>query len=105
MAAPRTKTRSDKPTKEDWTMIHKVAVSLEKGRFNDYVDLLQNTRLLLWKSFVSGVAKGFGAVIGATLVVALVVTILTMLGDTLPGEAGDFFSNTSDTINPVSSPN
>jgi hypothetical protein len=101
MAASR---KPKRPSEPDWTLIHKIAVSLEKGRFNDYVDLLQNTRLLLWKSFVSGVGKGFGAVIGATLVVAIVVGILAMLADVLPGEAGDFFQGTSDTINPANTP-
>lgn len=83
---------------EDWNMIHRFAVSLERGRFNDYIELLQKPKQLFWKSFISGVGKGLGAIIGATVIVALIVAILAALGHWLPGQFGDFFRHTSDSI-------
>lgn len=93
-------TRGDVP-EEDWTVIHKFAVALEKGRFNDYVELLQNPKKLFVTSLIAGIGKGFGAVLGATVVVALLVGLLAMLGDALPGELGNFFSSTGDKIENV----
>lgn len=96
-------TRGDVP-EEDWKTIHKFAVALEKGRFNEYIELLQNPKKLFFTSVVVGVGKGFGAVLGATVVIALLVWLLSALGDALPGELGNFFSSTSDTINPADTP-
>lgn len=99
MPRPTKQTKADR-TAHEWKVIHEFALSLERGRFTEYIELLQNTRQLLWKGFLSGLAKGFGAVIGATLVVALLVALMALLGHYLPGELGNFFSNTSRTINP-----
>lgn len=85
-------------TEKDQRLIHQLAESLEKGHFNDYFEILQNTRRLLWKSFLQGLAKAVGAVIGATLVIALLVAILAMLGQYLPGEIGSFFTDIGKTI-------
>ena len=81
-------TRGEIP-EDDWNAIHKFAVALEKGRFTEYVEVLQNTKKLLWKSFVSGVGKGFGAVIGATLVVAIVAALLAAIAGILPDPVDD----------------
>jgi uncharacterized protein DUF5665 len=85
-------------TKTQWMTLRDFALSLERGRFNDYVETLQNNRELLWKGFLSGLGKGFGAVVGATLVVALVVGLLALLGEYLPGPVGDFFEGTGKQI-------
>lgn len=82
-------------SEEEISLLHKFAIALERGHFTDYFETLQNTRQLLWKGFLTGLAKGFGAILGATVVVALVVALLSLLGDTLPGELGGFFSDTS----------
>lgn len=83
---------------EEWGVIHRFALALEKGRFNEYVDILQDNKKLLWKGFLNGLARGFGAVVGATLVVAIVVALLGILGAWVPGDVGDFFRNTGDKI-------
>jgi hypothetical protein len=85
-------------SEEEWSVIHRFALALEKGRFNEYVEILQNTKKLFWKSFVSGVAKGLGAVVGATIVVAILAALLGVLGKYLPGKAGDFFHDTGNKI-------
>lgn len=72
-------------SEDDWGVIHRFAVALEKGRFNEYVEVLQNTKKLFWKSFVAGVGKGLGAILGATVVLALLVALLALIGGVLPG--------------------
>lgn len=52
---------------------------LEKLRLQQYVQALLNTRRIAWVSFYSGVFNGLGAVIGATLLLALVVYLLSRL--------------------------
>jgi hypothetical protein len=91
--------KQSKTTKSE--AVEKFAIALERGRFIDYIDQLQKTKTLLWKNFLIGLTRGFGAVIGATLVVALVVFLLGFLGDSLPGGIGDFFTDTSQQINPT----
>ncbi len=90
--------KSSELSADDWSAIRRFAAAWHKGGFNEYVELLQHTPRLLWKSFLQGVAKGFGAVVGATIVFALLLWILAALGDNLPGELGDFFTQTSQQI-------
>lgn len=91
---------------EEQKIISEFALSLERGRFTEYVEILSDSKRLLWKSFVAGLGRGFGAIIGATLVVALVVGFLAWAGDTLPDPIGDFFQSTGETIqqNPATNP-
>lgn len=63
---------------------------------NDYIHLLGNTKRQLWQSLLRGIAAGFGGVIGATLVVALVVWLLHMFGG-VP-VIGDFLKATGSQI-------
>lgn len=98
MAKPRQAARQ--PAKRE-RAIEKLALALERGRFNDYLEQLQDTRSLLWRNFLTGLARGFGAIVGATVVVAIIVAILGILGDSLPGELGEFFKETGNQINPT----
>ena len=63
---------------------------------HDYMDLALNRSRLLWTSFLKGIAVGLGGVLGATIVVALLLWILSLFGE-LPW-IGDFFRSTRDTI-------
>lgn len=94
MAKPKPKQVSS----EDLTVIHEFALSLERGRFTEYAEVLMNTKKLLWKSFVAGLGRGLGAVVGATVVVAIVVGLLAWAGQYAPGPVGDFFQQTGQTI-------
>lgn len=58
----------------------KLGRAVEAALVKNYVYLLHSTRRQIWSSFVRGVAAGFGGVVGATLVVALVLAILHFLG-------------------------
>lgn len=102
MAVRKPKKVQPQVTEQQWRLLRSLAVTLEKGRFNDYVETLQRSRKLLWSGFLGGLAKGFGAVIGATIVVALVAAILTALGQNIRGDIGDFFTKTSQKIEQTS---
>lgn len=91
-----------RPSAKREDAIEKFALALERGRFTDYIDQLQDTKKLLWKNFLVGLMRGFGAIIGATIVVALVVGFLGLLGESLPGAIGEFFRETGKQIQPTS---
>ena len=48
-------------------------------------------------NFVRGILFGAGSVIGGTLVIALLVWMLSLLGNVIPG-LGDFFDGVSQTL-------
>lgn len=49
--------------------------------FTEFMSYLSSPRKILFWNFMAGVAKGFGIVIGMTLVVALLVWALTKMVD------------------------
>ncbi len=101
MAASRSRDKRRQPGR-DMDAVHKFALALERGRFTEYVETLSDTRKLLWRNFLAGLSRGFGAVVGATIVVALMVGLLAWIGQYLPGELGEFFKSTSEQIDPAS---
>jgi hypothetical protein len=56
--------------------------AVEEMLVKDYVEFLHSTRRQIWSSFVRGVFMGLGSVVGATVVVALLLAILQLLGGT-----------------------
>lgn len=56
-----------------------VGCSMEKMKLAEYVSYLEHPRRLIWSNFVAGVARGFGTVVGLTVVAALTVYILKFL--------------------------
>ena len=56
--------------------------AVEEMLVKDYVELLHSTKRQIWSSFVRGMFMGLGSVIGATVVVALLLAILQLLGGT-----------------------
>lgn len=49
---------------------------IEDAKLKEYVELMGNTKKLLWKNFISGIAKGVGTAIGFTILGAIVLIIL-----------------------------
>lgn len=49
---------------------------VENAKINEYVLMMNDTRKLLWKNFISGIAKGLGTAIGFTVLAAIVLIIL-----------------------------
>ena len=65
--------------KELLTRWERIAERLDASRISDYVELMNKPRKLIWTSFVAGIARGFGAAVGATVVFALVLEVLRRL--------------------------
>ena len=59
--------------------LDEIGLNMEKMKFIDYVSYLENPRRLIWANFISGVAKGFGTVVGLTVVTACVLYFLRFL--------------------------
>lgn len=73
---------------------HRFLVQQEKdarrGMLEDlFWDLHRSRQQIYWMNFIRGIFFGVGTVIGGTIVVAIVVTILGVLVD-VPGGIGDF---------------
>lgn len=49
---------------------------VEKSKINEYVLMMNDTKKLLWKNFISGIFKGIGSGIGFTILGAIVLLIL-----------------------------
>ncbi|NLK86830.1 MAG: hypothetical protein GX279_04980 [Clostridiaceae bacterium] len=56
--------------------IDKLALHMERSRIRDYICYLENPRKLLFPNFLAGIARGFGASVGFTLLTALLLYIL-----------------------------
>ncbi|ADI01612.1 MAG TPA: hypothetical protein GXX39_06560 [Syntrophothermus lipocalidus] len=56
--------------------IEELSVNMERMRLAEYVDVLQNPKRLLYINFLIGVARGFGGVVGATVLVAIILYFL-----------------------------
>lgn len=56
--------------------IEKINQKLEEVKIKEYVILMNDTKKLLWRNFISGIAKGIGMAIGFTILGAIVLIIL-----------------------------
>ncbi len=56
--------------------LNELSLMLEKLNLADYLKHLNNTKRMMWVSFVGGVARGFGIAVGFTLLGALVIYLL-----------------------------
>lgn len=56
--------------------IDKLAYRLETLKINEYVELMQNTKKILWKNFISGVSKGIGVAVGFSILGAILIMLL-----------------------------
>ncbi len=81
------------PSKSDYKKLGK---AVEAALIKDYIELLHSTKRQIWSSFLRGIFTGLGSVIGATLVVALLLWLLSAAGG-VP-IVGDFFRHLGDSI-------
>ena len=72
--------------------------SIENILVKDYIYFLGSTKRQIWGALVRGIFTGLGGVIGATLVVALLLTLLHYLGGA--PFIGHYFKTISDSIKP-----
>lgn len=64
---------------EFYKKIDEIALSLEKTKITEYVDLINNRKRLLYVNFIQGLARGFGMAIGFTILGALILYFLQQL--------------------------
>lgn len=68
-------TRNDKKQAQTELLLER----LDNAGLTEYVKLSQQTGKILWLNFLSGIARGLGFSIGATLVLAVVYKILARI--------------------------
>jgi len=73
--------------------------SLQTSGFREYVDYMGRPWYSFWWNFLIGVARGVGFFLGATVVVALVVWLMSRVLTQLPF-IGEFFETLSDFLSP-----
>jgi hypothetical protein len=56
--------------------IDKLAYKMDAKNIAEYVELSLDTKKLIWKNFVLGIAKGIGGAIGFTLLGAIAIYLL-----------------------------
>lgn len=59
--------------------IKELSNRLESMRIAEYIDLLQKPSRIIYLNFLAGIAKGLGIAIGATIVFAILIEILSRL--------------------------
>lgn len=75
---------------ESTEIMRSFMISLQTSGFREYVDYMGRPWRAFWFNFAVGIARGLGFVIGATVVVALVVWIVSQVLTQLPF-VGEFF--------------
>lgn len=59
--------------------IDQLAQNMEKMKLAEYVELLGDTKRLLWINFISGIARGLGIAVGFTILGAALLLFLRKL--------------------------
>lgn len=59
--------------------VEKIALTLEKAKLGEYVDMMSKPGRLLYSNFIAGLARGFGMAIGFTLLGALALYFMRAL--------------------------
>lgn len=59
--------------------VKKLSHQLESMRIAEYIDLLQKPSRIIYLNFLAGIARGLGIAVGATIVFAILVEILSRL--------------------------
>ncbi|MEK0313090.1 DUF5665 domain-containing protein [Cohnella sp. 56] len=57
-----------------------LAVQMEKAQLKDYVNLMSRPWQLIWRNWLSGIARGIGIALGFTFFAATIVWLLQILG-------------------------
>lgn len=71
---------------------------IEGIKINEYVYLMKDTKMLLWKNFISGISKGIGIAIGISILGAILVVVLKNIVTLNIPVIGQFISDIIDVI-------
>ncbi|MDD2694104.1 MAG: DUF5665 domain-containing protein [Candidatus Gracilibacteria bacterium] len=55
--------------------------AIESAGIQEFIEYIRSPWKMLWPNFIAGVARGFGALVGATIVIALIGWILATIID------------------------
>ncbi len=64
---------------EKISQLQKVADRIDKMKLGDYVNYVNRPGHIIWVNLLGGIARGVGLTIGATLVIAVLFKILSIL--------------------------
>jgi hypothetical protein len=61
--------------------LHKLAFILERMRLSEYIAMMQQPRRMIFLNFIAGLSRGFGFVLGMTVLMGLALFVLRELVD------------------------
>lgn len=70
--------KTSKKTQED---IEGITDAIQAMGLEEFIEYIHSPWKMLWPNFIAGVARGFGALVGATIVIGLVGWSLTLIID------------------------
>jgi zinc transporter ZupT len=65
----------------------------ERMHLPEYLQYLKNPRKILWRSFLSGIARGAGTAVGFTILGAIIIIVLQRLALANLPVIGDFLAD------------
>lgn len=69
-----------------------LALVLKRARFVEYVELMRQPYVLMWRSFLAGLFRGLGFALGFVMMSALALYLLNLLADLSLPILGDFIA-------------
>jgi hypothetical protein len=79
--------------------VKELALALEKMKFAEYVEYINNTKRMLATNFLAGIARGLGMAVGFTILGALLLYFLRQLVVLNLPLIGDFIANIVELVN------
>jgi hypothetical protein len=74
-------------------MIEELSERIEAIKINEYIELMNNTKKLIWKNFISGLSRGVGIAVGLTIIGALLILMLKKIVLLNIPVVGDFIAD------------
>jgi len=78
--------------------VEKISAELEKSKIEEYVNYLKNPKKMLLTNFIAGLARGFGAGIGFTILSAIIIYLLQAIVMWKLPVIGEFISDIVDIV-------
>ncbi len=79
--------------------IAELSLAMDKMNIAEYVEFLKNPRRIIFVNFLGGLARGFGIGIGATILAALFIIILSKIVQLNIPVIGEFIAEIVKTVN------